>query len=502
VVEDKNDDFVKEDFVKKTPIEEIKTYPTRGFKEREIEQAVAEFFGVKSSYGSDGAIDTHYYPYGPDAYKVRKLPKSFTWIGKSTALFGQDKFNGAGKKIIITEGEIDAMSVAQASYDKYAKIYPVVAMSSSSMTKSLVENREWLRSFGEVILCLDEDEAGRKALDAAINIIGIDKVKITKLPLKDANEVLVKHGSAKLMQCIFDAAPYIPSGIITKEAIWKALQEYNSIPALAYPPCLAGVNSKLKGKRLGEIVLFISGTGSGKSTILREDMLFTLDNIPKEEKIGIISLEESPAETARKLSGMVINKNPANEEVPLEALKVGFDKVFGDDRVVLLDHQGSIDDSLIMDKLEYMCLSGVKYIYIDHITILISEGLDDLSGNEAQDKVMNCLLRLAKKHNVWIGLVSHLRKTASGKKSFEEGRLPSIDDVRGSGSVKQVSFDIISFARNLTALNEKERNTIIMCILKSRHTGLTGMVKGARYNNETGRLTAVAEDVNTEFVSL
>ena len=489
----------------KTTPEDIEGYSIRGFQERKISKRVAEYFGVKVSYGSDGEIDTHYYPYDKQSYKVRKLPKHFSWINKSDKLFGQMVFNAAGKRLIITEGEIDAMSVAQAYVKKYDKIYPVVSMASATMTKTLIKQRDWIRSFKEVVICFDEDEAGEEARKEAIRIIGVDKVKLTKLPKKDANQVLVEDGGGMLLQCIWDAAPFIPSGIITKEQIWKQLCDIEKMVSVPYAPCLEGVNSKLKGKRKGEIVLFISGTGSGKSTILREDALYTKDVIPTEEKIGIVSLEESPAEFARKLSGMMLMRNPADEEIPLEELKVGFDQVFEKDRIMVLDHQGSMDDISIIDKLEYMCLSGCSYIYIDHITLLAAEGLDNLTGNEAQDRIMGDLLRLVKRHPVWIGLVSHLRKTQLGGKSFEEGKLPSLDDIRGSGSVKQISFDVISFARNLTAENEKERNTIKMRILKSRHTGLTGVVPGARYTYATGRLTAMddlMEDDIEEFTEL
>jgi len=488
-------------FKKQVGLDEIKDLPIRGFKERKITKEVSEFFDVKVSYGENGEIDTHYYPYDDGkAYKVRKLPKEFHWIQKSTNLFGQSKFNGGGKRLIITEGEIDALSIAQASLDKYKKIYPVVAMSSATMTKALLENRDWIRTFNEVVLCLDNDEAGQKATAEAIKIIGIDKVKVAKLPCKDPNEVLVKFDSNKLLQCVFDAASHVPAGIIGKEDLWKALENYNSVPSVPYPDCLQGVNSKLKGMRPGEITLFISGTGSGKSTILREIILHLLDTT--KDKLGIISLEEAPAETARKLAGMVLNRNPAKDEIPILELKEGFDKVFGDDRVIVLDHQGSMSDNSIVDKLEYMALMGCKYLFIDHITILVSEGVENLTGNEAQDKVMNDLLRIVKRHPVWIGLVSHLRKAPGGTKSFEEGKLPSLDDIRGSGSIKQISFDVISFARHLTATSEKERNSIKMRILKSRYSGLTGVVRGAYYNYETGRLIGLTEDVNEDFVSI
>jgi twinkle protein len=244
--------------------------------------------------------------------------------------------------------------------------------------------------------------------------------------------------------------------------------------------------------------LWTSGTGSGKSTLLREIAFHLLDTTP--DKIGIISLEESPAETARKMSGMALNRNTASEEIPLEELKEGYDKVFGDDRVLVLDHQGSISDGSIMDFLEYMCLSGAKYLFVDHITILASEGAEGLTGNEAIDLIMNQLLRMAKKHNVWIGLISHLRKTDNKGKSFEEGKLPSMDDIRGSGSIKQISNDIIAFARDVGNADELKRNTIKTKVLKCRYTGLTGPSGALLYNFSTGRL-AKGQDYEEEATS-
>jgi len=472
---------------------EIEQYPVRGFRERDIKKPVTDFYHVRVSYDGAGNIDTHYYPYDDGkAYKIRDVEnKDFRWVNKSSSLFGIEHFQSGGKRLIITEGEIDALSVAQASYDRYQKFYPVVGLSSSAMTKSLLEKREWIRSFDEVIICFDEDDAGAKARTEAIRIIGADKAKITKLFYNDASDVLVNESPKALMQALFDAAPFIPAGIIGKEDLWESLVKFNDTPSFPYPPCVGSLNDKIKGMRDGEITMFISGTGSGKSTLLREIMMHILET--SDEKIGIVSLEESPAETARKLAGMALNRNPADEEIPLAELKVGFDKVFGDDRIILLDHQGSISDSSIMDQLEYMALSGCKKLFIDHITILVSEGVDNLVGNEAQDKVMNDLLRLTKRHPVWIGLVSHLRKVQVGTKSFEEGKLPSLDDIRGSGSLKQISFDIIAFARNMTAEDETERNTIEMSALKCRFTGLTGKVDSAFYHFKTGRLGVAAQ---------
>jgi twinkle protein len=464
-------------------------FPSRGFKERNIFKQVSQHYGVRVSYDMDGNIDSHYYPYFKEdelaGYKIRKLPKDFTSAGKVRGgLFGQQLFNG-GKRLVITEGELDAMAVQSAWYKRYKAFYPVVSLRSASSIKDLIEERDWIRNFDEVILWLDNDDAGREATKEAARIIGYDKVKIAKSSEKDASDLWVKDPD-KVLKTVYDATDYTPAGILTKEDLWTQLETYNELESVPYPESMQGLNDKLKGMRFGEITLWTSGTGSGKSTLLREIAVHLLD--ATEDKLGIVSLEESPAETARKMSGMALNRNPAAEEIPLDELKEGYDKVFGEDRVLVLDHQGSISDGSIMDFLEYMCLSGAKYLFVDHITILASEGAEGLTGNEAIDKIMNDLLRLVKKHNVWIGLISHLRKTDNKGKSFEEGKLPSMDDIRGSGSIKQISMDIIAFARNVGSGDDLERNTIKTKVLKCRYTGLTGPSGALLYDFKTGRL--------------
>jgi len=427
-------------------------------------------------------------------YKVRRLPKDFSSIGTvKGGMFGQNLYSG-GPRLVITEGELDAMSVQSAWFKKYKTFYPVVSLRSASSVKDLIKERDWIRNFNEVILWLDNDDAGREATKEAARIIGYDKIKIAKSNEKDASDLWIKDPD-KVLKTIYDSVEYTPAGILTKDQLWHQLEKYNEIESVPYPDYMEGLNDKLKGMRFGEITLWTSGTGSGKSTLLREIAIDLLEKT--DDKIGIISLEESPAETARKMAGMAINRNPANEEIPIDDLKEGFDRIFDSDRVLVLDHQGSISDGSIMDFLEYMCLSGCKYLFVDHITILASEGAEGLTGNEAIDKIMNDLLRLVKKHEVWIGLISHLRKTDNKGRSFEEGKLPSMDDIRGSGSIKQISMDIIAFARNVGSDNPEERNTIKTKVLKCRYTGLTGPSGSLYYDFDTGRLKKGANEFET-----
>jgi len=469
-------------------LSEIETYDTRGFQERDIKKVVAAHYGVKVSYAEDGTIASHFYPYTKDgmvvAYKERQLPKKFIIHGdfKDVQFFGQNTVSG-GKRIVIAEGELDALAVAQAQYDKYQRFYPAVAIPSASSKSLILAQREWLRNFDEVILAFDMDEPGQKAAQEAAKIIGYDKVKLCSFPEKDPCDVLMKQGSDALMRCIFDAKEVSPAGIVKGEAVWEQFKLKQSIVSLPYPECLSSLNEKLFGMRLGEIVLFTSGTGSGKSTVIKEIVLDILANTP--DMVGMVSLEESIGDTAEKFIGMKLEKNLTTDNVSEAEQYKAYEQVFGDERLVLLDHQGSVSDESLVDKMERLALMGCKYIILDHITIAVSEGSKGKTGNEAVDSLMSDLLKLCKKHNIWLGVVSHLRK---GEKPFEEGHLPSIDDIKGSGSIKQISFDIIAFSRNMIAETEQMRNTIKLRVLKSRFTGKTGDCGSTTYNSKTGRL--------------
>lgn len=500
-----SDSYVEKDvedmFEEIESIEGISSYKSFGIGSRSISTETVNHFNVKMSLTPKGDPFAHYYPYTRNgkivAYKQRTLPKSFSTVGdfKNVELFGQAQASG-GKTLVITEGELDALSVAEAYKIHYNRYFPVVSLPSATGIKTVLDQRDWVRTFESVVLLFDNDEAGQAAVEKVAKIVGAGRVKVGSLKTKDPSDELLEYGAKALMETIWNARPWSPAGIVVGEEVWDKFKERREVESVPYPTCLDGLNNKLKGIRHGEITLFTSGTGSGKSTVIKEIILDLLSKT--EDKIGLISLEESVGDTAEKFINMVLQRNALEVNASEAELRSGYMEVFGDERLVLLDHQGSVGDSSLIDKIEYMALMGCKYLVLDHITIAVSEGSEGLSGNEAVDKVMSDLLKIVKKHNVWLGLISHLRKTAGGGKSFEEGKLASIDDIKGSGSIKQISFDIIAFARNLVAESEAERNTIQFTVLKSRFTGLTGDAGSAMYNNKTCRLVKAGE-FNADF---
>ena len=477
----------------------VEDLPIIAIHDRKISQKVSEHFGVRMSFDSDGYVDEHHYPYTKNGeitgYKVRALPKEFRTEGdfKGVELFGQTNCAG-GKMLIVTEGELDAMAVAESQLQCNGRIYDVVSLPSASGTNTLLAQLEFVRSYDKVILMMDNDEAGKEALDKAAKIIGYEKTFIAKLPEKDASATLVERDPQTINAAIWNARVYVPGGIVVGEDIWDAFQKRKNTVSVPYPPCMEPVNQKLKGMRMGEIVLFTSGTGSGKSTLIKEIVLHTMAQ--EDTKVGMISLEESVGDTAEKFISMQMRRNPnIYQNITEEQEREAFEKVFGDERLVLLDHQGSVSDASLLDKIEYLALMGCQYLILDHITIAVSEGTNGKTGNEAIDSVMSDLLKITKKHDIWMGVISHLRKTGQGT-AFEEGKIAALDDIKGSGSIKQISFDVIAFARNMSADNPVDRNTISLSVLKTRNGVDTGPAGKMIYDTETMRLSHVDDGLS------
>ena len=485
---------------------EVAELDVRGFQERGIKKVISEFYKVRVEYDDNKNITAHYYPYGVTdivGYKVRQIPKDFRSIGKIKGLFGQLQFN-SGKRLVITEGELDAMTVAQAYYDKYGVVYPAVSISGASNTKELLEQRDWVRSFEEVILWFDGDDPGREATEKAARIIGADKVKIATCPEKDASDLYTKNkenGSKLVLSAIYDAKPWSPAGIISSANTWEKyknsdLGEY--IPWGEYAGCL---NEKIYGRRLGSITMLTSGTGMGKTSFVKEDQYHLLKTT--DFKIGVCSLEESIHEAVINIMALHANKRIQLPDVTMtdEEERKLWEDTMGGDRFLFLDHQGSLADDSLISKIEFMALSGCKAIYLDHVTIAVSESEGD-SVNAAIDKLMSDLLKIVKRYGVWICVISHLRKTPNNSKSFEEGAVPSEDDLKGSGALKQVPMQTIAMSRNKLEKDPIKRNTSLLWILKDRFTGRSGPGGATRFVEETGRLIKVEVDEGFESVPM
>jgi twinkle protein len=87
--------------------------------------------------------------------------------------------------------------------------------------------------------------------------------------------------------------------------------------------------------------------------------------------------------------------------------------------------------------------------------------------------------------------VSHLKRPDG--KGHEEGAATSLAQLRGSGSIAQLSDIVIGAERNGQADEENERNTTRIRVLKNRYSGLTGPACSLLYTKDTGRMLEYIE---------
>lgn len=234
---------------------------------------------------------------------MRGPEKKFYWNGKAkaTTLWGQHLWRKGGKRIFITEGEYDCMSV----YQILGGRIPVVSLpnGAASAAKSIKDNLEWVCSHDEINICFDQDEAGKAAAEQVAELLPPGRVKIITLPGKDANECLVNDLITETNSALWNAHEYSPDEIMHVSRVIEASQELSA--ARVYPFPFNSLTVFLIGQRSGEITLWCSGTGSGKSTIVRELMHHHLE---EGRSVGAIMLEESPQETMDDMVSLMLNK--------------------------------------------------------------------------------------------------------------------------------------------------------------------------------------------------
>lgn len=481
--------------------------------DRKISVETARKYGVKVEKVA-GEVTKHSYPYlskqGKEvACKVRVVnTKEFYGTGdmrQASQLFGQHLFQKNGMAVTITEGECDAM----AAYELTGSRFPVVSLKSASgARKQVQENYEWLNSFDKIVLCLDMDEAGDKAAREIASVFEPKKVRIMKMEMKDANEYLKAGEYKKFVDHWHRAEIYTPAGIINLADIGDKLYDEGQQQTCLYP--WDGLNDKLYGIRTGELVTFTAGTGTGKSSILRELMYHVLSNTT--DSIGVLALEENVRQTCFHLMSV-----PANDRLYLREVREGYSrekmkefeaKTIGTRRFFAFDHFGSIDNDEILDRVRYMVKAlDCKWLFLDHLSILVSgqEGGDE---RRSIDILMTKLRSLVEETNCALLLVSHLRRTSSDK-GAEDGQQINLGHLRGSQSIAQLSDAVVALERNQQADDPVEANTTRVRVLKNRYAGEGGLACALEYNRDTGRLKEREEPVeivdnktNNEYADL
>lgn len=462
----------------------------RPLSKRKLSQETCQKFGytVSSFNGQTVQVAPYYDADGRlVAQHIRFPNKDFIWLGDPTSavLWGQHIWKDGGKRVVVTEGEVDALSISQVQGNKWPVVSIACGAAQEGKTKKvekyIAKNLSWLERFDEVVFAFDMDPQGQASARAAAMLVSPGKAKIATYPLKDASDMLVAGRADELVSAIWQAKEFRPDGLLrVSDIIERALQP----PQVGYPFPWERLTELTFGRQPGRVYAWGAGTGAGKTDVLMQVTAHAMRS--SGERIALFMFENDPAEVARyvaaKLDGKLYNA-PGSEGWTPEELRASLQSLADDDRLIIYDNFGTCDWDEVRNHIRYLAKSWeATSVVLDTITAFTARADDE---RRAVEKLMADIAMLAKELHIVIDVVSHL-STPDGKPHEEGGRV-MIRHFKGSRSIGYWSHVIFGLERNQQADDPDERRTATLRVLKCRPRGSSvGQRISIQYNPETG----------------
>jgi twinkle protein len=465
-----------------------------GMPRRRLTKETVNAFNVK--YNGNRVIFGYYSNKTLITQKIKDTEGNYKIINysKDVDMFGSNLHDSSRKNIIITEGEEDAMAVYQSlGHGASRSLNHVTSLhrGASSAAEFIKQYYATLVQYEFVTLCFDSDEAGQKALEKVIPLFSKNKIKIVKLPRKDACEMLINHQQEELKWAVLKADTITPKGIVRMSDLTDEFFDYEPPQGieLEFPK----LNRALAGLRKGELTMLAAGSGMSKSTFASNIIYDMVLN--KGLKVIDIKLEEDKKKTIFGYAGMYFNNR--NYATSPKALTHEQRQEFREKFSTYLthDHFGSLTSKELLDVLEYYALSEkVDFIFLDHISIAVS---GTTSGKDGERKDIDILVtkirELINTSNVGFVCISHLSNPSSGGQQWEEGRKVNRSALRGSGALAQLSDNIIGVEGDLT--QDETKNHRQIRLLKTRYGREQEVLCDTfEYDGNTGKIHVITNE--------
>jgi len=384
--------------------------PSQYLSGRGISQAVQSKYRISES---DGVV---HFPYYEDENLVFVKHRSTTakkiWSDKGCKpiCFGWQAIDPNARKIFITEGEIDAMSLAMYGL-------PAVSVPAGAGGGGEWVDNDWERlSCMELIyICFDNDQPGREGAEKLAERLGIERCKIVTLPENDANDCLRKKISIKEAVA---GSRYLTLDTLTHVSEISPEPENTS----GFAPEWGKAYIRF---RHGELTVWTGINGHGKTTVLNHLMLMAMN---QGERCAIASLETRPGKLLSRLK-WTSQAGDSFLDSPLWLFTPG-----------RKNRREELIKAIRYGRRRY----GITQFVIDSL-MKCGFAEDDYSG---QKLFVEELCDMAIDLNMHIHLVAHARKKENEKQKLDKM------DVKGSGAITDLAFNVISVWRN----KKKERS--------------------------------------------
>lgn len=345
-------------------------------------------------------------------------------------LFGWQAIPADARQVIITEGEIDALSWA-------AYGYPAMSVpfgGGKGGKQNWIENEfERLERFERIYISTDMDQPGDEAAAEIAARLGRHRCYRVKLPAKDANECLVSGiGEFAMTEALRKAEALDPEGLqrasdYTDKVIhlfWPAHEERQG-----YTVPYSKISDKVHF-RPAEMTLWSGAAGSGKSQIISDCIPHW---IKQGSRICLASLEMKGEQTLRRMckqTGGVDRPTAQYVERILDWLDGG---------LLIYERVGKAGVPALLEVFDYARAKyGCDQFIIDSL-MRLGIAQDDYNG---QEKAVFQIVDWTIQNNVHLHLVAHSRKGERGQGA------PETEDIKGAMEIGANAFNILTVWRN------------------------------------------------------
>lgn len=500
----------------KQVLEEALELPIKEFRSRGLSLATCERFEFRAGLSAEDGetVISHFYPQQRGGelvgFRVRGLdPKSFYGIGNGTEcdLGGMaqaqrgDVYTG---KLFLFEDELSAASGFQVlvanSKTTYKPACVWLPYGAGSAASALRRNQRFVQSFQELVVCMDNDEAGDKGVETIRGIY--PDIKIARIPktmtkdgkkqIKDANDLVMDGRSQELFNALrYNAAKESPAAAVS---VMDCMEEALAKPEWGIPYPWKGLTDMTYGLIHGELIAVGGGVGSGKTLLAHEICSDLITN--HGESAGVFMLEETAGATIKNIAGKSANTpfHLPDAEFDPELLRSEAMKYQG--KLHLYKNFGQNDWEDIKQCIRFWVIEhGTKFIFLDNITCLVSH-LTPSEINTEVARIASELAGMCNELNFTCFVFSHLNPPSGGPSHEDGGQVREVQ-FTGSRALMRFSQLIIGFERNKQG-KDGDKNMSIIRLLKDRKFGRSGEIY-TKYNPATGRLTERSPDeVNKE----
>lgn len=404
--------------------------------------------------------------------KCRTGEKHFKMVkGAERILYGFDDIET--NALVWVEGEIDKLSCEVSGFLSCVS----VPNGASDKLDFLEQCETKLNSVAQHILALDNDEPGKKLEAELIRRLGPEKCKIVDwLDCKDANEVLVKHGTEVLKDCIESARPCPIKGLFeVRDIVEDVLNLYDNGAQGGARVGWLNLES-LYSVRPGEWTLITGIPSHGKSELL-DAMLIDLA-ASEGWSFGICSPENQPLQRhAAKLIEKHIGKpfgQGSSKRIPKDDLMPALgwlDKHFS---FILPDENDLSVEGVLRLAKALVYRKGIRGLVIDPWNELDHIRPSNLSETEYISQALTKIRRFARTYDVHVWLVAHPTKLS--KQTNGKYPVPTPYDVAGSAHWRNKADNCLTVWRDISEPNSREVQVHVQKI-RFKDVGQIGMAK-------------------------